>query len=169
MNFIVRIREYRELYFEFFGEGFDLIGVIACSNPDEYYSQMLAKQPNIHIMLSDNEEKVGFLFAIPHNEAVVELKDHDLLMKEDSGAYYIENVAILPAYRRKGAFGKMIAALREELRKRDIFRISLHARVHNSLSKNIQKNMKMIEIRRLNAWRFYAYEEPTDYIVAEWP
>jgi ribosomal protein S18 acetylase RimI-like enzyme len=141
----------------------------ACGSPEEYYGQMLTKQHNIHIMLSDNDKKAGFLFAIPHNDAVVELKDHDLLMKEDSGAYYIENVAILPAYRRKGAFGKMIAALREELRKRDIFRISLHARVHNSLSKNIQKNMKMIEIRRLNAWRFYAYEEPTDYIVAEWP
>jgi hypothetical protein len=29
--------------------------------------------------------------------------------------------------------------------------------------------MKIIKIRRINAWRFYAYEEPTDYIVAEWP
>jgi ribosomal protein S18 acetylase RimI-like enzyme len=130
---------------------------------------MLTKQDNVHVMLCDNEEKVGFLFAIPHNEAVVELKDHDPLMKEDSGTYYIENVAILPAHRKKGAFGKMLVLLRDELRKRDIFRISLHARVHNSLSKNIQKNMKMIEIRRINAWRFYAYEEPTDYIVAEWP
>ena len=141
----------------------------ACSNPEEYYSQMLTKQHNIHIMLSDNEKKVGFLFAIPHNDAVVELKDHDPLMKDDSGAYYIENVAILPAHRKKGTLGKMLMALRQELIKRDIFRISLHARVHNSLSKNIQKNMKIIEIRRINAWRFYAYEEPTDYIVAEWP
>jgi len=45
----------------------------------------------------------------------------------------------------------------------------LHARVSNSLSTNIQENMKIIEIRRINTWRFYAYEEPTDYIVAEWP
>ena len=141
----------------------------ACGNPEEYYSQMLTKQHNIHIMLSDNEKNVGFLFAIPHNDAVEELKDHDPFMEKDSGAYYIENVAILSAYRKKRAFGKMIAVLREELRKRDIFRISLHARVHNSLSKNIQKNMRMLEIRRINAWRFYAYEEPTDYILAEWP
>jgi ribosomal protein S18 acetylase RimI-like enzyme len=141
----------------------------ACGSPEEYYSQMLTKQHNVHIMLSDNEKNVGFLFAIPHNEAVVELKDHDPLMERDSGAYYIENVAILPAHRKKGAFGKMLMALRKELRKRGIFRISLHARVSNSLSKNIQENMKIVEIRRINAWRFYDYEEPTDYIVAEWP
>ena len=141
----------------------------ACSNPEEYYNQMLTKRHNVHIMLTDNEKNVGFLFAIPHNDAVVELKDHDPLMKDDSGAYYIENVAVLPAYQKKGALGKMLAVLKEELRKRDIFRISLHARVHNGLSRNIQQNMKIIEIRRINAWRFYAYEEPTDYIVAEWP
>jgi ribosomal protein S18 acetylase RimI-like enzyme len=141
----------------------------ACGNPEEYYNQMLMEQHNVHIMLSDNEKNVGFLFAIPHNDAVEELMNHDSLMEKDTGAYYIENVAILPAHRKTGAFGKMLMALRRELRKRGIFRISLHARVHNSLSKNIQKNMKMIEIRRINAWRFYAYEEPTDYIVAEWP
>jgi ribosomal protein S18 acetylase RimI-like enzyme len=141
----------------------------ACGNPEEYYSHMLTKRDNVHVMLRDNEKNVGFLFAIPHNEAVVELKDHDILMKEDSGAYYIENVAILPAHRKKGAFGKMLAVLKEELRKRGIFRISLHARISNGLSRNIQENMKIIEIRRINTWRFYAYEEPTDYIVAEWP
>jgi hypothetical protein len=141
----------------------------ACGNPEEYYNQMLTKEHNIHIMLSDNEEKVGFLFAIPHNEAVAELKDHDPLMEKDSDAYYIENVAILPANRKKRTFGKMLMALRKELRKRGIVRISLHARVLNGLSTNIQENMKIIEIRRINAWRFYAYEEPTDYIVAEWP
>jgi hypothetical protein len=59
-------------------------------------------------MLSDNEKNVGFLFAIPHNDAVVELKDHDPLMKKDSGAYYIKNVAILPAHRKKGPLVKCL-------------------------------------------------------------
>lgn len=141
----------------------------ACGNPEEYYGRMLAKQDNIHVMLRDNEKNIGFLFAIPHNNAVVELKGHDPLMQKDSGAYYIENVAILPAHRKKGAFGKMLTALKEELQKRGISRISLHARVSNSLSRNIQKHMRTIEIRRIDAWRYYAHEEPTDYIVAEWP
>ena len=114
-------------------------------------------------MLSDNEEKVGFLFAIPHNDAVEELKEHDPLMEKDSGTHYIENVAVLPAHRKKRAFGKMLMALREELRKRGIFKISLHARVLNGLSRNIQENMKILEIRRINPWRFYAYEEFANY------
>ena len=141
----------------------------SCGNSEECYSQVLTKQPNILIMLRDNEKNVGFLLAIPHNDAVAELKDDDRLMEEDSGAYYIENGAVLPAYRKKGALGKMLSVLRKELIKRGIFRISMHARVSNGLSRNIQENMKIIEIRRIHAWRYYAYEEPTDYIVAEWP
>jgi ribosomal protein S18 acetylase RimI-like enzyme len=141
----------------------------ACSNPEEYYSQMITKQHNVHIMLIDNEKNVGFLFAIPHNDAVVELKDHNPLMEKDFGTYYIENVAVLPAYQKKGALDKILAVLREELRKRSVFRISMHARVSNGLSRNIQKNMKIVAIRRIDAWRYYAHEEPTDYIIAEWP
>jgi ribosomal protein S18 acetylase RimI-like enzyme len=140
----------------------------ACSNPEEYYREMLTKEHNIHIMLRDNEKNVAFLFAIPHNDAVAELKDGDPLMEEDFGTYYIENVAVLSAYRKKGAFGRMLAVLRKELRKRGIFKISLHARVSNSLSRNIQENMKIVEMRRIDEWRYYDYKEPTDYIVAEW-
>ena len=141
----------------------------ACGNPEDYYSRMLMKQHNIHILLRDDGKTVGFLFAIPHDDAVAELRDSDRLMEEDPGAYYIENVAVLPTYRNKGAFGKMLAVLREELKKRGIFRISLHARVSNNLSGNIQKKMHIVEIRRIDAWKYYDYVEPTDYIVAEWP
>jgi ribosomal protein S18 acetylase RimI-like enzyme len=141
----------------------------SCGDSEECYGQMLRKQYTIHIMLRDNEKNVGFLFAVPHNDAVVELKNDDQLMKEDSGAYYVENGAILPAYQKKGALGKMLAVLREELRKRGVFRITMHARVLNGLSRNIQENMKIAEIRRISAWKYYGYEEPTDYIVAEWP
>jgi ribosomal protein S18 acetylase RimI-like enzyme len=140
----------------------------ACNNPEEYYSEMLMKEDNIHIMLRDNNKNVGFLFAIPHNNAMQELKDDDGLMGEDPGAYYIENVAILPPYRERRAFGKMLAVLREELRMRGVFRISLHARISNNLSRNIQRNMNIIEARRIDGWKYYGYAEPTDYIVAEW-
>ncbi|HVN96795.1 MAG TPA: GNAT family N-acetyltransferase [Syntrophorhabdaceae bacterium] len=140
----------------------------ACGNPQEYYSQMLIKEDNIHVVLHSDEKEVGFLFAIPHNIAVDELKDADPLMKPDSQAYYIENVAVLQAYRKKGAFSKMLSCLKEELKQRDISRISLHARVSNSLSRNIQRNMNIVEVRRIERWQYYDYKEPTDYIVAEW-
>lgn len=140
----------------------------AYSDAEGYYTQMLNNRDNVHIVLKDNGKSVGYLFAIPHDAAMIELKEADECMKPDTRAYYIENVAILPAYRKKKGFSEMLRVLREELRKRGIFKISLHARVSNRLSKVIQKNMKIIEIRRISAWKYYNYQEPTDYIEAEW-
>jgi ribosomal protein S18 acetylase RimI-like enzyme len=139
------------------------------SDAEEYYGQMLRKKNNIHIMLRDHERRVGFLFAIPHNEAVAELEDDDPLMETDSATYYVENVAILPGYRNQKGFSQMLEILRTELRKRAIFKISMHARVSNNVSKNIQKNMNILKIRRIDAWGYYNFEEPTDYIIAAWP
>ena len=81
-------------------------------------------------------------------------------MEQDLKTYYIENVAILPGDRAKRGFPKCSEVLKEELRKRGIFKISLHARVSNNLSKNIQKNMKITKLRRIEAWRYYNYQEP---------
>ena len=138
------------------------------SDLEAYYTQKLKNCDNVHIVLRNNGESVGYLFAIPHNAALIELKEDDQFMKPDARAYYIENVAILPAFRRRKGFSEMLRVLREELQKRGISKISLHARVSNSLSKAVQKNMKIVEIRRINAWRYYNYQEPTDYIEAEW-
>jgi ribosomal protein S18 acetylase RimI-like enzyme len=135
----------------------------------EYYRQMLRNQKNICIVLRDDAKRVGFLLAIPHNDAVVELKEDDKFMEQDLKTYYIENVAILPGYRGEKGFSQMLQVLKQELRKRDIFKISLHARVSNHLSKNIQKNMKITKARRIETWRYYNYQEPTDYLEATWP
>lgn len=135
----------------------------------EYYRQMLRKPKNITILLKDDEKDVGFLLAIPHDDAVEELERDDPHMVYDPAIYYIENVAILPAYRSKDGFTKMLDILRSELKKREISKISMHARVSNNLSKNIQDNMNVMEKRRINAWKYYNFEETTDYIVAAWP
>jgi len=140
----------------------------AYSDAEAYYTQSLKNRDNVHIVLRDNGKSVGYLFAITHNAAMIELKADDQLMKPDARAYYIENVAILPAFRRRKGFSEMLQVLREELRKRGISKISLHARVSNRLSEVVQENMKIIEIRRISAWRYYNYQEPTDYIEAEW-
>ena len=141
----------------------------SCGDSEACYSQAFTKQGNILIMLRDNERNVGFLFAVPHNDAVEDLKNDDPLMKEDTSTYYVQNSAILPAYRRKLALGKILALLREELGKRGIFTVSMHARVSNGLSRTIQDHLKIVEIRRIDTWKYYGNEEPTDYIVAEWP
>jgi ribosomal protein S18 acetylase RimI-like enzyme len=139
------------------------------SGAKEYYRQMLMNQKNICIMLRDDEKSVGFLLAIPHNDAVGALKGDDEFMEQDPKIYYIENAAILPGYRGEKGFSQMLGVLRQELQKRGIFTISLHARVSNNLSKNIQKNMKIIKVRRIEAWRYYNDQEPTEYLEATWP
>jgi hypothetical protein len=87
----------------------------------EYYRQMLMNQKNICIMLRDDEKRVGFLLAIPHNDAVGELKGDDEFMEQDPKTYYIENVAILPGYRGEKGFSQMLEVLRQELRRRVAF------------------------------------------------
>jgi len=141
----------------------------SCGNSEELYGQVLRRHHTLLIMLRDNERNVGFLFAVPHNDAVEDLKNDDPLMKEDASTYYVQNIAILQAYRRKLALGKILTLLREELRKRGIFTVSMHARVSNGLSRTIQEHIKIVEIRRIDTWKYYGNEEPTDYIVAEWP
>lgn len=138
-----------------------------CGESEECYGQVLPRPHSIVILLRDDDKNVGFLFAVPHNEAVAELKNDDPLMKEDSGAYYIENGAILPAYRQEKGLAMMFAVLSTELKRRGILRLSMHARVTNKLSRNTSENMRVIERRRIGAWKYYAYEEPTDFIIAE--
>jgi hypothetical protein len=67
---------------------------------------MLMNQKNICIVLRDGEKRVGFLLAIPHNDAVGELKGDDEFMEQDPKTYHIENVAILPGYRGEKGFVK---------------------------------------------------------------
>lgn len=131
---------------------------------EEYYGRMLRSPKSINILLKDSERKVGYLLAIPHNDAVEELKEDDPEMKEDPSAYYIETVGILPEYRNKKGLPLMLQTLIDECKKRGINKISLHARVSNHLSEIIQKKYRTAGLRRIREWAYYHFEEPTDYM-----
>ena len=132
----------------------------------KYYAELFEKKNSINIILKDNEKIIGHLLAIPHNDAVDELKTDDPAMRKDASGYYIETVAILPGHRGKKGLSAMLETLKDELKKRGINNISLHARVSNDFTKIIQKKMKVTNIRRIDKWKYYNYEEPTDYIEA---
>ena len=132
----------------------------------EYYTEMLGNKNNIYVILKDNEKIIGHLLAMPHDNAVEELKNYDQAMQKDASRYYIETVAILPEYRGKKGLSAMLETLGRELKNRRIRNISLHARVSNNLNKIMQKKMKVTNIRRISKWKYYNYEEPTDYIEA---
>jgi len=132
----------------------------------EYYKKMLENKNNINILLKDQGKSLGYLLAIPHNEAVSELKNDDPGLKEDSMRYYIDTVGILSEFREKGYFSIMFECLASECKKRGINKISMHARVNNKFSSKMQKKLRITEIRRIEHWRYYNFEEPTDYIDA---
>ncbi len=131
---------------------------------EEYYRDMLKKRENIHIVLKYDESIVGYLLAIPHNEAVKELTNDDPEMKNDPMKYYIETTGILPEYRGKKGFSKILDTLILECKKKGIAKLSLHARVETGLSMIIQTKFKANEVRRVKEWRYYNYQEPADYI-----
>ena len=130
----------------------------------DYYTEMLKDNRVIHIMLEWDEERVGYLMAMPSSMAVAELKEFDPAIRCDFAMYYIETVGIIPAYRGMKGLPMMMGSLIAQCQTRAIQRIALHARVTTGLSRMLQKNMKMLVVRRIERWRFYNYEEPTDYI-----
>jgi ribosomal protein S18 acetylase RimI-like enzyme len=138
-------------------------------NPKEYFGEILRNGKNIRILLKTGETIVGFLLAVLHNVAMNDLKDDDPLIKEDANRFYIESAAVLPAFQKRGGFSKLFSTFLKVLKEQGIKRISLHARVSNGLSNFIQKKMKVTDIRRIDKWKYYNYEEPTDYIEADIP
>jgi len=138
----------------------------AFSDAKEYFAEILKNESSVRVILKNDKITVGYLLAVPHNDAKRDLEEDDPVMQEGDSRYYIESVAILPAYRGKGGLAKMLDTLLEELRKKAIYRLSMHARVLNKFSDFIQKKMKATQIRRIEKWKYYNYEEPTDYIEA---
>jgi len=136
------------------------------SDAQEYYSEMLKHMNNVNIFLKNDEKRIGYLLAIPHNNAVIELRNDDPLMRKDASRYYLETVAILPEYRKKNGFSSLLKTLKQELEKRGVHNISLHARVANDFSLIIQKKLKITHVRRIVRWKYCNYEEPVDYIEA---
>jgi len=87
-------------------------------------------------------------------------------MAQDTSRYYIEIVSILPEYLGKSGFSVLLEALRQELQKRGITKISMHARVTNNFTLKVQKKLKVTKVRRIQNWKYYNSQEPTDYIEA---
>lgn len=130
----------------------------------EYYREMIKSKDNLAILLQDGEKTVGFLLAIPHHNAVLELKDDDPLMSEDTSRYYIETIAILPEYRGRNGSSAMLKALGQELGKRGYVNISLHARA--VFSAIVRNKLRATKIRPVKKWKYCGNRETIDYIEA---
>lgn len=132
----------------------------------EWYREAMDDPKYIMFLLREKEKSIGYLMAIPQNEAVEELKDVDPQMKEDEERYYVEIVHILPTFRGEKGFLKLVFAFLDEIGKKGLNKVSLHARVSNGTSAVVQRlfSGQITEARRIENWKYYGGEEPTDYI-----
>lgn len=133
---------------------------------EQYYREKIKDKNNITILLKEDDKIIGYLLALPQNLAVQELKEDDPLMQEDNGRYYVESVSVLQANRNGRGLLKMLTKLIEESKQRGCYRVSMHARVNNGLSQMIQKYYRhmVTKVRRIENWKYYNGQEPTDYI-----
>lgn len=134
------------------------------SDVEEFFTN----KDNIRIVLELGAGKiVGCFLGRPHNAARIDLQEDDPLIQEDSARYYIESTAVLSEYQKRGGLSKMFEAFEKELKSKKIYRISVHARVPE-LSEFIQKKTKATILpRRINKWKYYYDQGPTDYIEAD--
>jgi hypothetical protein len=139
---------------------------------EEYFGTLLRDENTIHILLRRDQRPIGYLLAIPHNDAVhdEELWQADPDLAEDPDRLYIETMEIVPEYGRSLAGGRlclmMLHALVEEARKRGLFKFSMHTRVNSGLNMALRKiyGDMLTLFRRIENWPFYNCEEPTEYI-----
>ena len=113
----------------------------APSNDDKhsFYKEDLNNRNNINLVLKREGRIVGYLFAYPQNEACENLRNWDPRMSFDGGMYYIDTCQTMPDERNSGGFLILLYKLFEELRKRNISRISAHLRQSNGLNTKILK------------------------------
>jgi len=130
----------------------------------DYYSKMLADSANINIFLNSDDKQVGYVLAIPHDQAVREMREDDPQLKNDPSAYYIETIGILPQFRGSGGLKAMLDRLLAECKARGVVKLSMHAR--SGFSAIVQKNFKILTFRPVAKWRYANFEEPVDYIEA---
>jgi len=144
------------------------------ADAEEYYGRQLCNKNTIHILLRRDQRPIGYLLAIPHNDAAhdEELRQADPDFTEDLDRLYIETMEIVPEYGRSLIGGRlclmMLRSLVEEAGKRGINRFSMHARVTTGLNQALRKiyGDMLTQFRTIENWPFYNCEEPTEYIEA---
>ncbi len=140
---------------------------------EEYYRQALENPRHIHIFLRRGEKLEGYLHAVPHDEVAEEedMREADPEFAKDPERYYIETMEIDPELQKTLRGGKlffqMLHTLFDEAEKRfGVNKFSMHARVSTGMSQAVRRYFgEMItKVRRIEKWKFYNYEEPTDYM-----
>lgn len=136
-------------------------------NAIEYYLNILKNKNNINILLKKDNETVGYILAIPHNDMVDDLLKDDKFLEKKINFYYIETIQITPRARGIGGAEKLLKVVCGEAKKRGINNFSIHARTLNGFADKVKKifdgNINLV--RNIKRWK-YGGNEVYEYI--EW-
>lgn len=108
------------------------------NNISDYYDD-LNNQDYINIVLKKRNKIVGYLLAVPQNDACSYLKDSDPSMIERTDMFYVDIIQIIPGASNAIGFIILLKKLFEEAASRGITKFSMHARSTNGLSRLILK------------------------------
>ena len=134
----------------------------------EYYTEALKEKESINVVMKDADKIIGYILAIPHNEAKEALFEYDSELKADNERYYIETAGILKSYRGTiRSATSLISAVCEEAKKRGIIKFSCHARKAKRMDEGLKKLLKgmITKSRNIDKWG-PAGDEPFEYL--EW-
>jgi GNAT superfamily N-acetyltransferase len=133
----------------------------------EYYAAMLVDGDNVNLFLRDADKTVGYILVKPLQAVLLELKEHDSHLPDESAAYYVETIQILPDYQGKGGARWLLTEACAEVSKRGVNSFAIHARTTNGLHRIIKKVFagSITLTREIESWR-WAGGEPYEYL--EW-
>jgi ribosomal protein S18 acetylase RimI-like enzyme len=119
---------------------------------EEGIRENLNNRSYINIILKKDNRIIGYILSIPHNEAVRELKNDDMQMKEDDGRYYIDQIVVHPDFRKGMILLKLVYATFEEGVRRGFNKFSSHVLATDGLNKLMKRKFgkQLTEQRMVN-------------------
>ncbi len=131
------------------------------SSPEEIKT-IISNKKGIHLLIFNNEQIVGYLASVPHNDEYPDLIKYDKDFVLDDKALYIDSIAIKIGHRGLGLANLVFHELIKIAKQKGFDKISMHVRVSTGLSQRLQKLPAVAFIRRLDNW--YNFGEPFDYL-----
>jgi ribosomal protein S18 acetylase RimI-like enzyme len=135
-------------------------------DPESYFAEALADERNLNIVMQDQSGAIiGYLLAIPQSLVVEELRPWDPDLRDDPDRMYLEMIQIHPERRGRNHALRLFQAVCTEAEKRNIYKLSMHARTVTGLNDYLHRIFAEIRfLRRLENW--YGSGEPFDYLEA---
>lgn len=137
---------------------------IEIQDSEEKIVKNLSEPLNINIFLKKRKRIIGYVLATPHNDALRELRNDDIELREDANRYYFDKITVLPEYRKGCVFLKLIYAVIEEANRRGFYKFSSHVLSNNGLNRVLLRIFGEMLTERRNVFLALHGNAPFEYM-----